>query len=305
MTSKEAGPMRRLMALTAVTVLAVAGCESVTEPGAPIAPDGLEPVGALSSGNYTAAHGVYFLPPMAPSAAYAGTFDAGLSPVVEVCGDAACEEPHVRFSMTDGAGSEVIRVDEEGEHYIVNWSTLATVAAAGEAFAVRVRVGEVQLAEAPVVIVQTAREAVSIGRDGVIALVAGQTLPIKVRIETGIPGAVVVTPAEAEMAVGGAQAFTASLLDLRGEPLQGPAVTWSPSNAGVATVNNDGLANGVSLDSPPSRSFGSIQFVHPVKAALPYGSGLPGASSLAGPVLPHPRRVPDRRSIGPDGGKNV
>jgi surface protein len=163
---------------------------------------------------------------------------------VEVCGDAACDEPHARFTTTEGVGSEVVRVDEMDEHYIVNWNTGATGAAAGDHYRIRVRVGEIHLAEAEAVIVSTGREAVSIGRDGTLAIVAGQTLPIKVRIETGIPGAVVVAPAEAEIGVGETQAFTASVYDLRGDLLAAASVGWSSSDPGVATVDEDGLATG-------------------------------------------------------------
>ena len=77
-----------------------------------------------------------------------------------------------------------------------------------------------------------------------IALVANQTLPVKFRIETGIVGSIVVEPAEATIEVGETQQFTATLYDLHGEPLVGPAVVWSSDNDEIADVDGDGLATG-------------------------------------------------------------
>jgi hypothetical protein len=69
--------------------------------------------------------GFYFLEPMVNNSEYSGTFDPGLSPVVEVCETPSCIDLHVSFD-TDGAGSERVRLVEEDEHYnqyIGGWNT--------------------------------------------------------------------------------------------------------------------------------------------------------------------------------------
>jgi hypothetical protein len=78
-----------------------------------------------------------------------------------------------------------------------------------------------------------------------IALLDGRTLPIKFRIETGIVAAVVVSPDSADIPIGGTQQFTATLIDLHGDPMTGPTVTWTSSDEGVATIDPTGLATGV------------------------------------------------------------
>jgi uncharacterized protein YjdB/alpha-tubulin suppressor-like RCC1 family protein len=57
---------------------------------------------------------------------------------------------------------------------------------------------------------------------------------------------VTVSPATASIAVGGTQQFAATLKDASGNTLSGRTVTWSTSNASIATVNSaTGVATGV------------------------------------------------------------
>jgi surface protein len=237
-----------------ILLLMIAGCDNVTSPDTSTnvhkTEQSLETADALntiSDGVHGGTEGFYFLPPMVKSPDYSGTFDAELSPVVEICETAACNTIHASFSMTEGTGSELVRLVEEDEHYIVNWHTGETGATAGQTYRLRVVVSRVVLGHADVAMVSTGREAVEVRSDGSIALVANQTLPVKFRIETGIVGAVVVSPAETTIDVRATQLFTAVLYDLRGEPLVGPAVTWSSGDTDVAVVDGDGLATGVSI----------------------------------------------------------
>lgn len=230
-----------------VLLLSAAGCSEgglLTEPVHPG-----DPLRAISDGSHDGVEGFYFLPPMVKTPDHAGTFDPTLSPVVEICETTACTEFHEIFSMTEGAGSELVRLDEENEHYVVNWHTDrtgpdGTGTAVGQTYRVRIQVAGTVLGYADVQMAENGKEARNTTTDNVIGLVDGRTLPVMFRIETGIPGAVVVSPAEATIDVGGTQQFTAALQDLHGEPLVGPTVTWSSGDAGVATVNADGLATG-------------------------------------------------------------
>jgi hypothetical protein len=140
-----------------------------------------------------------FRPPLAPAAAVAGEFDAGLAPVVEVCAaaDNACAAPVARFTTTSGPGSERVRVT--GEQYIVNWHTRDFALAAG-AFRIRVTVDGTETASQPVMLVSGPGDAVPAGYARVVN---GRTLPIKfwvqkvrrlvvTRLDDGVEG----TPAD-------------------------------------------------------------------------------------------------------------
>ena len=237
-----------------ILFLMMVGCDNATSPNQDLSSSYDTPVTMQSGDAVNAEHegmaiytvdGFYFLAPMVKDSEYIGMFDGGLSPVVEICATTACDAPlHASFDG-DGDGSESVRVDQEDEHYIVNWNTNNSGAEAGQTYRVRVLVNGITLGHADVAVVNTGREAVSVRSDGLIALVANQTLPVKFRIETGIVGAVVVSPDEATIEVGESQQFTAALFDLHGEPLTGPVVTWSSSDTDVATVDQNGLASGL------------------------------------------------------------
>ena len=237
----------------ALLLVMMSGCDNTTSPNQDLTNSYDKPV-PMQSGEamnttidelpiYTV-EGFYFLAPMVKDSEYSGTFDAGLSPVVEICETTACTTIHESFDM-DGEGSEQVRMEEDDEHYIVNWNTNSSGAEAGQTYRVRVLANGITLGHADVAVVTTGREAVEVRSDGLIALVANQTLPVKFRVETGIVGAVVVSPAEATIDVGETQQFSAALYDLHGEPLAGPAVVWSSGDTDVATVAVDGLATGV------------------------------------------------------------
>jgi hypothetical protein len=235
--------------ILALPLLAFMACESATGPLALRPPDVVLSA-AISDGTHGGPAGFYFLPPMVKSPSYGGVFDPEVAPVVEICAAADCTPPlHASFSMTAGVGSEVVRLEEEDEHYIVHWHAGHTGAEAGVTYRVRVLVDGAVLGYADVAVVSTGREAVAPRSDGSIALVARQTLPLKFRIETGIVGTIVVTPAEATIDVGDTQQFTAALYDLHGEPLLGPTITWSSGDTDVAAVDGDGLALGVAEGS--------------------------------------------------------
>jgi uncharacterized protein YjdB len=68
---------------------------------------------------------------------------------------------------------------------------------------------------------------------------------------TPIPvAAVAITPPSATIQVGATVQLTASLTDANGNPLTGRAITWSTSDATVATVNASGLVTGVAAGGP-------------------------------------------------------
>lgn len=144
--------MRRTIYVSSICFLVVVlssfffwGCEEnllSTDPGDRDDSGGLS---GLHKEDFYSSPGFYFLPPMVEYPEYSGDFDPALSPVVEVCETIACETLHASFSMTEGVGSEVVRLVEVDEHYIVNWHSGHTGAEAGQTYHVRVRVGGVVL----------------------------------------------------------------------------------------------------------------------------------------------------------------
>ena len=152
----------------AFLLLMMAGCDNATSPNQELTSSYDTPV-TMQSGdeiNTTIDEqpiymvpGFYFLAPMVKDAEYSGTFDAGISPVVEICETTACATIHESFDM-DGEGSEQVRVEEDDEHYIVNWNTNSSGAVAGQTYRVRVVVGGTTLGHVDVAVVSTGREAV-------------------------------------------------------------------------------------------------------------------------------------------------
>ena len=237
----------------AILLLMVMGCDNSTSPNQDLKTSHDIPVTMQSGDAVNATHnelpiyttdGFYFLPPMVKDAEYSGNFDPDLSPVVEICETPACDAFHASFDM-DGEGSEQVRVDEEDEHYIANWSARSTGAEAGQTYRLRVLVNDLVLGHADVHVVRNGRDANEYRSAGEVAIVANQTLPVKFRVETGIVGSIILEPAEATIEIGETQQFTATLYDLHGEPLDGPDVVWSSDNDEIADVDGDGLASGI------------------------------------------------------------
>lgn len=178
----------RLAQLGLVVLLFAAGCSDgglTTEPNLPG-----DPLHAVSDGSRDGIEGFYFLPPIVSNPDYAGTIDPTLSPVVEICETTACTELHETFTTVEGAGAELVRFDEENEHYVVNWHTDRTGpdgagTEVGQTYRVRVQVAGTVLGYADVQMGENGKEARNTTTDDVIGLVDGRTLPIKFRIEEG------------------------------------------------------------------------------------------------------------------------
>ena len=244
------GTGRTFLTGAAILLLMAMGCDNTTSPNQYLTSSNdvlasMDSGDAVNAGHETiyTTDGFYFLAPMVKDSEYSGIFDGGLSPVVEICETTTCENIHASYDMY-GEGSEQVRVDEDAEHYIVNWNARSSGAEAGQTYRIRVMVDGIKLGHANVYVVRNGREANQYQSEGEIAIVANQTLPVKFRIETGIVGSIVVEPAEATIEVGETQQFTATLYDLHGEPLDGPVVMWLSDDTDVATVGTNGLATG-------------------------------------------------------------
>jgi hypothetical protein len=140
---------------------------------------------SLSDGANGGPEGFYFLPPMVKAPNYSGTFNANLSPVIDICETTECLSIHASFSMDDGEGSELVRLVEEDGHYVVNWHTDKTGTEVGQTYRIRVSVAGTVLGHADVQMAGNGKDAKNITDGEAIALVDGRTLPIKFRIEEG------------------------------------------------------------------------------------------------------------------------
>jgi len=79
---------------------------------------------------------------------------------------------------------------------------------------------------------------------GAIASTTGATWPRWTRSAATVPiASVVVTPATSSIIVGATQQLTATLKDVAGNTLTGQTVTWTTSNADIATVSTTGLVS--------------------------------------------------------------
>src|SRR6185436_18780640 len=113
----------RLTLVPAVAcVLAITACSSPDSPTAPstslLIPN--KPSAAISDGTQGNGNShFYWLPPIAPSGTYAGTFDPGLQPEIRICRLAAlpCVTPLITIPSTS------ITVSATTKSYSTNWST--------------------------------------------------------------------------------------------------------------------------------------------------------------------------------------
>jgi hypothetical protein len=230
--------MKRAACLAAILVAAACTDHAMS----PTAPTG--PRETISD----AAHagtvpGFYFLPPMVDNPSYSGTFDAALQPRVEICElvGTSCGSTIATFTFGTGGGN----VRLESNHYIANWHTKDYNLDVSKNYRISVYQGAFLLGFADVDVVGSGKDLKNVDTGQFIALLDDRTLPIKFRIETGIPAAVAVSPALDSINVGETAQFTATCTDLHGNTVPCPATTWSSSNTAVATVDGTGLATGV------------------------------------------------------------
>jgi len=235
--------LRLKRAAAAVAVLAVAACSADSK--SPLAPDLARPTisDAAHSG---AVPGFYFLPPMVPQPSYSGTFDATLQPRVEICELSGTSCGTTIASFTFGTGSTSVRVDAGGQNYIVNWHTGQYNLDVNKMYRISVFQDAFRLGYADVDVVGSGKDLKNVDTSQYIALLDDRTLPIKFRVETGIPAQVVVSPAVDSVEVGETAQFTASYQDLHGNPVSGPTPVWSSTPPTVATIDANGLATGIS-----------------------------------------------------------
>ena len=211
-----------------------------TQPGAPT------PGLTIADAPRGSTAGFYWLPPLVRMPALgAGTFDPALSPTVEICelAGAGCGRVLATYTRTSGQGSETVRLDASAQHYLVTWHTRDFDLSTTVRYRISVRAGaDVLLGYADVQPVGNGKVRQALELEDVFPISAGQTFPIKFRIETGIVGQVRVTPPVASLEVGETKQFVATVRDLHDNPVNA-AVMWTSSQPVVGAVDATGLAS--------------------------------------------------------------
>ena len=214
----------------------------------PTAPNGGDPRLVIADAARDYKRGFYWLPPMVRQPDVAGTFDATLSPTVEICelDEGACETVIATYNSTTGPGGEQVGVDAPGQKYHVNWHTDEFGLSYTSTYRVSVRAGinDALLGYMDVQPAANGSGLRNLDNNEFMGLVDGRTLPIKFRIETGVIGNVAIQPPEATVDEGTTQQLVAIVTDLHGDPIAA-GVVWRSSNENAATIDQNGLVTGI------------------------------------------------------------
>jgi len=240
-------------------LLILNGCSSSDRPTAPRS----RPEFAISDAVHEAGtRGFYFLPPMVAQPTFSGTFDADIAtlhPAIAICdvtNDANCGTSTTTLIVFTTSSTPAITVDLTTPQYQVNWNTQAAGFVAGHTYRVHVTAGASgarrELGFADVLLTTTPGQAKFLQTGDIIVLQDGRTLPIHVRIETGIPGSLTVSAASASVAQGGTDLITATVRDLHSAALAGATVAWS-----VTTTPATGVADATQPLTPTSGTTGT------------------------------------------------
>lgn len=235
----RSGPTGRWVLLT--SLLAVAACSSDDRP--PTAPGGPPQFDISDAAHQGGTPGFFFLPPIVALPAFGGVFDADiatLNPQVAICDVTA--GPDVDCGGTSAGATPALVVYTPGttpalglaltdEVYQVTWDTKLPGFVPGNTYRVHVTAGvsgaRRRLGFADVQLTSTPGLVKELATGDIVVLNDGRTLPIRFRIETGIPGSLAVSAATASITTGATDLVTASVQDLHGAPLVGATVAWT------------------------------------------------------------------------------
>jgi hypothetical protein len=235
---------RPAFGLLLASLTALVACSSPDEPTAPSPTplSAVKPLAAISDA--TQGNGdphFYWLPPVAPSPAYTGTFDPGLQPQIRLCRVAAlpCTAPLVTF--TTGAGG--IAVSSASQSYSVDWSTKPANITPDD-YRAEVWLGSRTMGFADIRVVLNAKDLKTVPA-GYVGVLKSKSLTLAFRLELGIVASVGVAPRNPAIDSGSTVQLSATVVDFHNQVIPNAAVTWASAPASVATVSAAGLVTGV------------------------------------------------------------
>jgi hypothetical protein len=230
-------------ALASLTVLtACSGADEATAPSSPAAPPmSLRPLAAISDAAHdtTADRHFYWLPPVAPTTSYGGTFDPGLQPQIRICRVAAlpCTVPLVTFP----SGS--IAVDADAQSYSAVWSTKPANITPDD-YRAEVWIVNRKMGFADIRVVSSARDLKNVPA-GFAGVLKSKSLTLAFRLELGIVAAIDITPRNPVIDSGSTLQLSATVRDFHDQVIPDAAVSWGTASTAVATVSATGLVTGV------------------------------------------------------------
>jgi len=233
---------RLTLAFTVACALALTACSASDSPTAPSASPliPIKPSAAISDGAQGNGDShFYWLPPVAPAATYAGTFDPGLQPEIRICRVATlpCSVPLITIPSSN------ITVSATAKSYSTNWSTSPANVAVDD-YRAEVWLGNRKMgfADIRVVAKQPDLKTVPVGFVGVVKKNA---LTLAFRLEFGIVASLSVAPANPAIDSGATVQLSAAAVDFHSQIIPNAVVTWTSAPASIASVNSAGLVTGI------------------------------------------------------------
>ena len=233
--------LRLVPALASLTALAACSApDAPTEPSSatPLTP--LTPTAAISDGAQGNGDPHFFwLPPIAPSRTYPGTFDPGLQPQIRICRVAVlpCNTPLVTFAPGD------IAVSTTAKSYSVDWSTKPANITPDD-YRAEVWIAGRKMGFADIRVVLNAKDLKNVPA-GFAGVLKSKSLTLAFRLELGIVASVAVTPPNPAIDSGSTVQLSATVTDFHNQVIPNAVVTWTSAPASIATVSSTGLVTGM------------------------------------------------------------
>jgi hypothetical protein len=228
----------------ALVALAACGVADAPTLAIPESPPSQEIYHWSNGGN----EGFWFYDGGPPTGETAAPFDPNVSPTVRICRvtNGACGPTLATFTRTSGSYGRLVTADTANDEYDLSWPTGSTGAQAGQVYRVSVHAASRELGFMDVYMVTSWQELWTTDQSQYVPWVAGVTLPISFFIAQGMPGSITLSASSLSVNVGDGRPITATLRDLRGQPVSGP-VYWEmeATSSSEAAVLDSGLVVGL------------------------------------------------------------
>ena len=222
----------------AIPLIVLAAC-SADEPTGPSPLIAIRPAAAISDGAQGNGDAHFFwLPPIAPSRTYPGTFDPGLQPEIRICRVSAlpCAVPLVTFPPSD------ITVSTSAKSYSVSWSTRSSNITPDD-YRAEVWIAGRKMGFADVRVVAKQKDLRNVPT-GFAGVVKDASLTLAFRLEFGIVASIGLTPHNPAIDSGATVALTATVLDFHNQVIPGAVVIWTSAPPSIVSVNPLGVVTG-------------------------------------------------------------